>query len=378
MKKSLPLFRHRYWMLIACLMCAGLINAQQINPASESGDSNAEMSVSEPVSQDETVNKINKGIVSMYDVLDNSLPHDADDDSQRKAPARKTNVNGSVNASSLMANDNIVLTGNTTLNMDADLALTSIRGDYSLNIQGSHKLTVKNPSGVAIRVRSLNSTAPLYLTAKYEAITTKTTDKYEGDITIKAPLYARTTSENDYCIIGNNITLDAGGDGGNDIIEVWSVYTSVCSFGDMTLDHYVSATASGTQYNVPAIAVLNGGNLLIKEHGSIFAFAKGYGVYAHGNITMEGGKLNVNAPGNMDFGPTKLNGIVSTGGNVSLTGNVEVESEYPAITGTDVTINGSLTAETTEEEFYCIVGRNKITLNGEYINNVSSTKYNCL
>ena len=197
-KRLLLNLRHRYWLLIACLMCVGLINAQQINPASESGDSNAEMSVSEPVSQDETVNKINKGIVPMYDVLDNSLPHDADDDSRRKAPARKTNVNGSVNASSLVANDNIVLTGNTTLNMDVDLALTSIRGDYSLNIQGSHMLTVKNPSGVAIRVRSFNSTAPLYLTAKYEAITTKTTDKYEGDITIKAPLYARTTSENDY------------------------------------------------------------------------------------------------------------------------------------------------------------------------------------
>lgn len=374
MKKRLPLFRHRYWMVIACLMCAGLINAQQINPASESGDSNAEMSVREPVNQDETVNKINKGIVSMYDVLDNSLPHDSDDASQRKAPARKTNVNGSVNASSLVANDNIVLTGNTTLNMDVDLTLTSIRGDYSLNIQGSHKLTVNNPNGVAIRARSFYSTAPLRLTAKYEAITTKTTDKYEGDITIKAPLYARTTSENDYCIIGNNITLDAGGDGGNDIIEVWSVYTSVCSYGDMTLDHYVSATASGTQYNVPAIAVLNGGNLLIKEHGSIFAFAKGYGVYAHGNITMEGGKLKINAPGNMDFGPTKLNGIVSTGGNVSLTGTVEVTSEQPAITGTDVTINGSLTAETTEEEFYCIVGRNKITLNGEYIN-INSINY---
>ena len=372
-KRLLLNLRHRYWMVIACLMCVGLINAQQINPASESGDNNAEMSVSEPTSQDETVNKINKGIVPMYDVLDNSLPHDADDDSRRKAPARKTNVNGSVNASSLVANDNIVLTGNTTLNMDADLALTSIRGDYSLNIQGSHKLTVKNPSGVAIRVRSLNSTAPLYLTAKYEAITTKTTDKYEGDITIKAPLYARTTSENDYCIIGNNITLDAGA-GNSNIIEIWSVYTPVCSYGDMTLDHYVSATASGTQYNVPAIAVLNGGNLLIKEHGSIFAFAKGYGVYAHGNITMEGGKLTVNAPGNMDFGPTKLNGIVSTGGNVSLTGNVEVVSEYPAITGTDVTINGKLKAETTEEEFYCIVGRNKITLNGDSIN-INSINY---
>lgn len=50
---------HRYWIAIAFLMCAGLINAQQINPASESGDSFAGMSVSEPVSQDETVNKIN-------------------------------------------------------------------------------------------------------------------------------------------------------------------------------------------------------------------------------------------------------------------------------------------------------------------------------
>ena len=281
---------HRYWIAIAFLMCAGLINAQQINPASESGDSFAGMSVSEPVSQDETVNKINHGIVSMVVTPETSRPDDAGDASRRKAPARKTNVSGSVYASSLVENDNIVLTGNTTLFMDSNLTLTSIRGDYSLDVQGDHILTVKNPDGVAIRVRSFNSTCTewIRLSAKYEAITTKTTDNYEGDITVKGRLSAVTTSENDYCIVGKNVTLDTGSDYGN--IIIYSKYTAVCSYGDMTLDHCVQADASG-HHNVPAFAIFNGGNLLIKEHGNIDALGYGYGIYATGNITMEGGIL---------------------------------------------------------------------------------------
>ena len=365
---------HRYWIVIAFLMCAGLINAQQINPASESGDSFAGMSVSEPVSQDETVNKINHGIVSMVVTPETSRPDDAGDASRRKAPARKTNVSGSVYASSLVENDNIVLTGNTTLFMDSYLTLTSIRGDYSLNVQGDHVLTVKNPDGVAIRVRSFNSTCTewIHLSAKYEAITTKTTDNYEGDITVKGRLSAVTTSENDYCIVGKNVTLDTGSDYGNIIIT--SKYIAVCSYGDMTLDHKVQARASG--HNVPAFAIFNGGNLLIKEHGNIDALGYGYGIYATGNITMEGGILRAGGSESMvdKLVPAKLNGIVSTGGNVSLTGKVDVMSEQPAITGTDVTINGNLTAETTEEEFYCIIGRNTVTLNGDPIN-INSINY---
>ena len=336
----------RYWIAIACLMFAGLINAQQ----------------------DETVNKINHGIVSMDVTTGTSLPDDADDASPRKAPARRTNVSGSVYASSLVENDNIVLTGNTTLFMDSNLTLTSIRGDYSLNVQGDHMLTVKNPDGVAIRVKSFNSTCTewIHLSAKYEAITTKTTDNYEGDITVKGRLSAVTTSENDYCIVGKNVTLDTGSDYGNIIIS--SKYIAVCSYGDMTLDHKVQARASG--HSVPAFAIFNGGNLLIKEHGNIDALGHGYGIYATGNITMEGGILRAGGSESMvdKLVPAKINGIVSTGGNVSLTGKVDVMSEQPAITGTDVTINGNLTAETTGEEFYCIIGRNKITLTGDPMN----------
>ena len=127
--------------------------------------------------------------------------------------------------------------------------------------------------------------------AKYEAITTKTTDKYEGDITVKAIMTAETTSENNYCIVGKNVTLESKpgppliGINYNEV-SIWSNYTAVCSYGDMTLDNNVWATTSG--HSVPTFAILNGGNLLIKEHGNIRAVGGSYGIYANGDITMEG------------------------------------------------------------------------------------------
>ena len=67
-----------------------------------------------------------------------------------------TNVSNTQYASNLVDNDEIVLTGDTTLFVNADLTLKSISGDYALEIQsdGEHTLTVDNPNGAAIYVKT--------------------------------------------------------------------------------------------------------------------------------------------------------------------------------------------------------------------------------
>ncbi|MBQ9073204.1 MAG: hypothetical protein IJY30_01875, partial [Muribaculaceae bacterium] len=73
-----------------------------------------------------------------------------------------TNVSEIVYASNLVDGDDIVLIGDTTLYVNADVSLKSIKGDYALEIQsdGEHTLTIDNPNGCAIEVKTLKSVKP--------------------------------------------------------------------------------------------------------------------------------------------------------------------------------------------------------------------------
>lgn len=73
-----------------------------------------------------------------------------------------TSVSETVYASNLVDGDDIVLIGDTTLYVNADVSLKSISGDYALEIQsdGEHTLTVDNPNGSAIYVKTLKSVKP--------------------------------------------------------------------------------------------------------------------------------------------------------------------------------------------------------------------------
>ena len=76
--------------------------------------------------------------------------------------ASATNVSEVVYASNLVDGDDIVLIGDTTLYVNADVSLKSIKGDYALEIQsdGEHTLTIDNPNGSAIYVKTLKSVKP--------------------------------------------------------------------------------------------------------------------------------------------------------------------------------------------------------------------------
>ncbi len=261
-----------------------------------------------------------------------------------------TNINGTEYASNLVDNDNIVLTGNTVLFMNADLTLKSISGDYDLEIQGSNTLTINNPNGTGISVKSFNSMAPLHITARDNAIATT---NVEGDITINGDLTAETTGNKYFCIVGKKVTLIGG------TMKITSVTNAVVSYGDMILGGDI--TASATDDHSGAFNTRDGGNLFIQEGSTITAVSAGFGIYAAGNITMPNGSLTARGYSHAT--------VQSYSGNISLTGTINVKGKDCAICAGDeknvgdITINGDLTAETTGNKYFCIVGK-KVTLIG--------------
>ncbi|MBR3859637.1 MAG: hypothetical protein IKJ18_06465, partial [Bacteroidaceae bacterium] len=146
-----------------------------------------------------------------------------------------TNINGTEYASNLVDNDNIVLTGDAVLFMNTDLTLKSISGDYNLEIQGSNTLTINNPNGTGISVKSFNSMAPLHITARDNAIATT---NVEGDITITNNLTAETTGNKYFCIVGKKVTLIGG------TMKITSVTNAVVSYGDMILGGDITASVT--------------------------------------------------------------------------------------------------------------------------------------
>ncbi|MBQ9931525.1 MAG: hypothetical protein IJO79_04155, partial [Firmicutes bacterium] len=76
--------------------------------------------------------------------------------------ALATNVGGTYFSSNFVDGDDLVLIEDTTIFVNEDVTLRSIRGDYALEIQsdGEHTLTVDNPNGSAIYVKTLKSVKP--------------------------------------------------------------------------------------------------------------------------------------------------------------------------------------------------------------------------
>ena len=120
-------------------------------------------------------------------------------------------------------------------------------------------------------------------------------------------------------------------------------------------------TASATDDHSGAFNTRDGGNLFIQEGSTITAASAGFGIYAAGNITMPNGSLTARGYSNAT--------VQSNSGNISLTGTINVKGKDCAICAGDekdlgdVTINGDLTAETTGNKYFCIVGK-KVTLIG--------------
>ena len=177
-----------------------------------------------------------------------------------------------------------------------------------------------------------------------------------GNITINGNLTAETTSNTAYAVVGKNITLNGG------TMNITSIANAVVANGNMTLSGNITAIA--TSEKAGAFNTRDGGNLLIKDGSVITGSAAGFGIYAAGNITMQGGSL-------VARGYTGT-AIQSESGYISLTGTINTKGLENAIyaqsaSNGNITVNGNLTAETTGDTSYGVVGKT-VTLNGGTMN----------
>ena len=245
-----------------------------------------------------------------------------------------TNVSDITYASNLVDNDDIVLIDDTILYVNADRTLNSISGDYDLEIQsdGVHTLTVNNPNGCAISVKSLESTVPSQGTVN---LTVEGGDGYfaiatDGDISL------------------NKVNLDVTGDSGirslNGDVTINGTNVSVigqngvgviANSGSISIDSdylFVQCAAqSGDAKWEHGIGAVNDVTINSKDA----TIAGRYGVYSQtGNITL-GGKI--------DVGATKC-AIESKVGTITMTGSITAQggdSNYAIYAEKTISFNGT-------------------------------------
>ena len=254
------------------------------------------------------------------------------------------NVSGTVYASSLNDNTDLILTGDTTLVMDVQKDLKSISGDYALTITGKEWLNVVNSGGHAISVKSLTSSASLYLDSSKDGL------NIDGDILITA----------------GDVIIDAGGDG---------IYSRN---GSITIEGGIISSECGS--NCAAIYAKTGnvnilagdvtakgdgeygiyGNVIILR-GTVDSFGL-WGIRAEYNLSVSGGKT------------TATGGIpILSLGNITVDGDVTATQTIDGIEGADaicaeqnIIINsGTVTAETGSTNANAIESQyGNITVNG--------------
>ena len=233
-----------------------------------------------------------------------------------------TNVSGTIYASNLADNDNLVLTGDTTLVMDVPRKLTSISGDYELNIEGNNALDVVNPNGDTINVKSLRSSVFLRLIAGKSGVDSDDLVVLNGGVFVISELYGIRSDYNAVSIGGgkpvsiycNQIAIDAGRNvyievsnltiesqykgimsnllvqlvGGT--INIKSVSCAIHCLGPILIEDNANITASSS--NNDAIFAHMGGNIFIGAGCSITAEGAEYGIHASSNINIVDGVLN--------------------------------------------------------------------------------------
>ena len=247
-----------------------------------------------------------------------------------------TNVSEVVYASNLVDGDDIVLIGDTTLYVNADVSLKSIKGDYALEIQsdGEHTLTIDNPNGCAIYVKTLKSVKPS-----------------QGTV---------------------NLTIK----GGDDYFAIYT--TGDISLAGIKLDVKGSAGIRSEEGNV----TINGTNVSVVGNDGVGVIANG------GSISIDSDYLFVQCVGQSgdakwEHGIGALKdvtiisddatiagsyGIESATGNISLTGTFWIGGTANAVAAHEgtITMTGAVTAQgsDTEKDYFVIYAKEDINFTG--------------
>ncbi len=319
---------------------------------------------------------------------------------------------GIVNASTLPDNADIVLTADTTIIMDVDKTVSSIRGSHALRLEGEEKLKVLGKNSLerdhAIIVSSFYSSADFYVEGPdyHDAL------RVQNDITVENAFFVTQAGYYGMYSANGNITLDCAnqrpnnhdfGDIPCNTFELYAGNGSVSATGPLRVRGFskpciyakgdISLTGGSISMNSrKATAMQAGGNILLGDSveisnnfeytdeadfsvtapngsimiqdGATIVVDTRYGFGAK-SITMLGGSLTVNS--------AQGTGLRALNGNITLNGNVIVKSLDTAIVCRNgaATINGNLKAENTNQ-YVCISAQNGVTITGGTASTVTS------
>ena len=223
-------------------------------------------------------------------------------------------ISGTVNASSLPDNAEVVLTGNTNINMDVAKTIKSLQADYPLTISGDNVLSVINEDGNAIfadgDIKITGGNVYVGFNT-YSAVCS-----YNGDIT----LYCNLTAEKDLAGNENIIYADRG--------NITTNGTIVLRGGRVGLNAFKNILIEGGSVNVDVsnrALVVGIGTITIS--GDVTAKAGYNAIEAYGDIIINGGTVSATTTGD------NVKAIISESGNVVLTHANIVTPENGSVSG---------------------------------------------
>lgn len=297
--------------------------------------------------------------------------------------ARAVNVWGAIAASKITANADLVLTADTTLNMDKDLCLSSIRGDYSLTVKGSGTLTVRN-TGIAIDVKKLNAQSDLVLESANGDYAIRTTNDVHIDnnyLFVNGGIYSGahakisctdgTIAGLRYGICSTQLNLSGTMAIGGGDQAVYAYAGFICMGGTFDFQNVdtskycveaMTAVYTDTQVNL----TVRGGGICSQMH---YILLQGDTI----DVVTEKGSAIAAQGGNVTLGADKLVAYGETGYGILAQGIVDIDAESATIYGQtnavsstkqDITLDGNFYIGSAGNTVYAAQGN--IDLSGDF------------
>ncbi|MBQ4381524.1 MAG: hypothetical protein II794_02150, partial [Oscillospiraceae bacterium] len=314
---------------------------------------------------------------------------------------------GTVKVSSLIRGADVVLQDDTTIIMDKDWSLGSIRGNYDLTIQdqGGHTLTITMPmsdmvitsngDGHGISVKSLTCDANLNIKARKDGLnidgdihyTAKTLSvtcggdavySRNGSVTLEgvssamleakgsclyaprgpvrfegASLLAESTGSDSFCVAGNSVVLSA-----TDKATLTAKANAIVSGGGAGVWLSGKFEVTGGHSYGYAVQAKDTGSIVIADGTELTAVSEGGGLWAGASVQMLG-------DGTLDITAKNKTGISAETDSLTLKGTVKVSAKKQALLAKNgaVTVTGSVDAQSSESGAACIMG-DSVTITG--------------
>lgn len=209
------------------------------------------------------------------------------------------NISGTVNASTLPDNAEVMLTGNTNLYMDVNKTIKTLQADYPLTLSGGNILTVNNQNGDAITA--------------------------DGDISISGSKLVVKAKDNGIFSANGDISLDCNSD-----LTSTNGRTIYSRCGNISITGDITAITSSSRMSAIEVGYANNTG------------------FASGSVTIIGSTINVSA---VNVAIHAYVGSVSVTGNSTIISSNEAAIQTTSIEGfketykSDVTLDGTFHLE---------------------------------